>query len=52
MKTQTRWTVAQQPGGILTWTSPTGRDFVTEPATVLPTGPPSTASDLPDDPPF
>jgi hypothetical protein len=43
LKTQTRWTVAQQPGGILTWTSPTGRDFTTEPATVLPTGPPPTA---------
>ncbi|MBG6059611.1 hypothetical protein IWX89_003074 [Cryobacterium sp. MP_M3] len=62
MKTQTRWTVTQKPGGILTWTSPTGREFTTEPATilptVLPTGPPTagpptaTAPDLPDDPPF
>ncbi|TFC06789.1 HNH endonuclease signature motif containing protein [Cryobacterium mannosilyticum] len=67
LKTQTRWSVAQQPGGILTWTSPTGREFITEPATilptVLPTGPPkagpppvgpptAAASDLPDDPPF
>ncbi|TFD22697.1 HNH endonuclease signature motif containing protein [Cryobacterium sp. TMT2-23] len=50
LKTQTRWTVTQQPGGILTWTSPTGRDFVTEPATVLPTGPPT--ADPPDDAPF
>jgi hypothetical protein len=50
LKTQTRWTVAQQPGGILTWTSPTGRDFTTEPATVLPTGPPP-AADY-DDAPF
>ncbi|MBG6059731.1 hypothetical protein RCH16_003132 [Cryobacterium sp. MP_M5] len=53
LKTQTRWTVAQHPGGILTWTSPTGRDFTTEPATILPTGPPrAAAADLPDDPPF
>ncbi|MEC5177904.1 hypothetical protein RCH16_002930 [Cryobacterium sp. MP_M5] len=52
LKTQTRWTVTQKPGGILTWTSPTGRDFITEPATILPTGPPSSASDVPDDPPF
>jgi len=61
LKTQTRWTVARQPGGVLTWTSPTGREFVTEPATVLPTvlptGPPITpakgaVADLPDDPPF
>ena len=41
LKSETRWTVAQSPGGILTWTSPTGRDFVTEPANLLPTGPPA-----------
>jgi hypothetical protein len=66
LKTQARWTAAQKPGGILTWTSPTGRNFVTEPATVLPTvlptgpphGPPNgTATESPptepgDDPPF
>jgi len=63
LKTQTRWTVSQQPGGILTWTSPTGRDFTTEPATLLPVGPPpgppterTTESPAPvgrgDDPPF
>ncbi|MBC7441150.1 MAG: DUF222 domain-containing protein [Ramlibacter sp.] len=40
LKSETRWRVVQTPGGILTWTSPTGRDFVTQPATVLPTGPP------------
>ena len=55
LKTQTRWAVSQQPGGILTWTSPTGRDFTTEPATLLPTGTPRgrpTPSDSGDDPPF
>lgn len=40
LKSETRWSVTQSPGGILTWTSPTGRDFVTEPANLLPTGPP------------
>jgi len=50
LKTQTRWTAAQKPGGILTWTSPTGHEFITEPATALPTGPPT--ADPSDDPPF
>ncbi|TFD40527.1 HNH endonuclease [Cryobacterium sp. TMT2-10] len=53
LKSETRWQVAQTPGGILTWTSPTGRDFVTAPARVLPTGPPGTAPPLlPEDAPF
>ncbi|MDG9415039.1 HNH endonuclease, partial [Streptococcus pneumoniae] len=27
----TRWTVNQQPGGVLQWTSPTGRTYIDEP---------------------
>ena len=53
LTTRTWWTLAPQPGGILTWTSPTGRDFITEPGTVLPTGPlAGPNANLPDDPPF
>jgi len=47
LKSETRWSVAQTPGGILAWTSPTGREFITEPANLLPTGPPAE-----DPPPF
>ncbi|MEC5152667.1 hypothetical protein RCH23_000027 [Cryobacterium sp. CAN_C3] len=37
LKTETGWTVEQEPGGILTWHSPTGRPFVTQPATPIAT---------------
>jgi len=33
LKHQTRWTVAQSPGGVLKWTSPNGRAYATEPET-------------------
>ncbi|TFC84043.1 HNH endonuclease [Cryobacterium sinapicolor] len=61
LKSETGWTVKQEPGGILTWHSPTGRPFVTEPATpIAPPGDPSAPSrtarparpPLPDDAPF
>jgi hypothetical protein len=57
LKTETSWTVKQQPGGILAWTSPTGRGFVTEPATRIapPVGtrpPMPTRPPLPDKAPF
>ncbi|TFC36113.1 HNH endonuclease [Cryobacterium sp. TMT2-14] len=65
LKTETGWTVKQEPGGILTWHSPTGRPFVTEPATPIATpgapagasragaGPPRPARPpLPDEAPF
>ncbi|MDQ1084662.1 MULTISPECIES: HNH endonuclease signature motif containing protein [Microbacterium] len=42
----TRWQVKQLPGGVLEWTSPTGRTYTDEP---LPYSP--TARFLPDDPP-
>ncbi|WP_295826624.1 HNH endonuclease signature motif containing protein [uncultured Microbacterium sp.] len=42
----TRWTVKQLPGGILQWTSPTGRTYTDEP---LPYSP--AVRFLPDDPP-
>ncbi|TFD30299.1 HNH endonuclease [Cryobacterium cryoconiti] len=59
LKSETGWTVKQEPGGILTWHSPTGREFVTEPST--PIAPPGSAAPrtsrpdrppLPDDAPF
>jgi hypothetical protein len=31
LKHQTRWAVSQHPGGRLTWTSPTGRTYITSP---------------------
>ena len=68
LKSETGWTVKQEPGGILTWHSPTGRPFVTEPATPIATpiaipgaspsagpaaGPPRPARPpLPDEAPF
>ncbi|WP_082484783.1 HNH endonuclease [Microbacterium sp. Leaf151] len=42
----TRWTVKQLPGGVLEWTSPTGRTYTDEP---LPYSP--AVRFLPDDPP-
>ncbi|MGN7969603.1 DUF222 domain-containing protein [Microbacterium sp. 22296] len=42
----TRWTVKQHPGGVLHWTSPTGRTYTDEP---LPYSP--AIRFLPDDPP-
>jgi hypothetical protein len=35
MKTETRWTVRQLPGGRLEWSSPSGRIHVDEPARVI-----------------
>jgi hypothetical protein len=65
LKSETGWTVEQQPGGILTWHSPTGREFVTQPATQIatPGAPPGAAPTatrakrparppLPDEAPF
>ncbi|TFC59556.1 HNH endonuclease [Cryobacterium sp. TMT2-15-1] len=61
LKTETGWTVKQEPGGILTWNSPSGREFVTEPATrIAPPGAPPTTPrtsrparpPLPDEAPF
>ena len=45
-KHHTRWSVRQHPGGVLTWTSPTGRTYTDEP---LPYSP--AIHFLPDDPP-
>ena len=66
LKHQTLWSVVQEPGGVLLWTSPAGTTHRTHPDTTL--GPPATrpllpaistappqrprASDLPEDPPF
>jgi hypothetical protein len=64
LKHQTLWTVVQEPGGVLRWTSPAGETHRTYPETTL--GPPPTvairpeppaaparptAGDLPEDPP-
>lgn len=40
LKTETAWDVKQDPGGILTWTSPSGNEYVTEPVTLITTEPP------------
>ncbi|MEZ3158348.1 DUF222 domain-containing protein [Microbacterium sp. BWR-S6Y] len=45
-KHHTRWAVRQHPGGVLAWTSPTGRTYTDEP---LPYSP--AIRFLPDDPP-
>ncbi|SFN85607.1 HNH endonuclease signature motif containing protein, partial [Mycetocola miduiensis] len=36
MKHQTTWTAKQLPGGVIRWTSPDGRSYVTEPDVALP----------------
>ncbi|SFN98964.1 HNH endonuclease signature motif containing protein, partial [Mycetocola miduiensis] len=36
MKHQTTWTAKQLPGGVIRWTSPDGRSYVTEPEVALP----------------
>ena len=35
LKTDTRWTYAHLPDGTIQWTSPTGRTFISEPATII-----------------
>ena len=35
LKSETGWTAKQLPGGIIEWTSPTGRHFLTEPAVAI-----------------
>ena len=35
LKTDTRWTCAHLPDGTIQWTSPTGRTFISEPATII-----------------
>ncbi len=62
LKSETGWTAKQRPGGIIEWTSPTGRLFCTEPAVdirpspprrvpAVPPPPPPAASPEPDEPP-
>jgi hypothetical protein len=40
LKHNTPWTVTHTGGGILTWTSPAGRTYTTEPETTLEPPPP------------
>lgn len=40
LKSETGWTAKQLPGGIIEWTSPTGRRFHTEPAVDIRPSPP------------
>ncbi|WP_166790889.1 HNH endonuclease signature motif containing protein [Cryobacterium mannosilyticum] len=40
LKSETGWTAKQLPGGIIEWTSPTGRHFRTEPAVDIRPSPP------------
>ncbi|WP_104099375.1 HNH endonuclease signature motif containing protein [Cryobacterium sp. M96] len=35
LKSETRWTYMHLPDGTLKWTSPTGRTFISEPATII-----------------
>ena len=35
LKTETRWRYAHLPDGTIQWTSPSGRTFISEPATIL-----------------
>jgi hypothetical protein len=35
LKSETRWTYVHLPDGTLKWTSPTGRTFLSEPATII-----------------
>ncbi|TFC98778.1 HNH endonuclease [Cryobacterium sinapicolor] len=35
LKSETRWTYVHLPDGTLKWTSPTGRTFISEPATMI-----------------
>ncbi|WP_166789756.1 HNH endonuclease signature motif containing protein [Cryobacterium fucosi] len=41
LKSETGWTAKQLPGGVIEWTSPTGRPFRTEPAVDIRPSPPS-----------
>ncbi|WP_166788631.1 HNH endonuclease signature motif containing protein [Cryobacterium sp. HLT2-28] len=40
LKSETGWTAKQLPGGVIEWTSPTGRHFRTEPAVDIRPSPP------------
>ena len=59
LKSETGWRVTHLGDGTLEWTSPTGRTFVSEPATVIrsatpapaPPGPVSAAEPVPEEPP-
>ncbi|HSP75869.1 MAG TPA: hypothetical protein VLO31_06615, partial [Cryobacterium sp.] len=35
LKSETRWSYVHLPDGTLKWTSPTGRTFLSEPATII-----------------
>jgi hypothetical protein len=51
LKHNTTWQVKQEGAGILEWTSPGNRTYVTEPAVLFPPGPPPTAdNDIDIDP--
>jgi hypothetical protein len=51
LKHNTTWQVKQKGAGILEWTSPGNRTYVTEPAVLFPPGPPPTAdNDIDIDP--
>ena len=47
LKSETGWTAKQLPGGIIEWTSPTGRHFLTEPAVAIRRSPSSSPSHSP-----
>ena len=57
LKSETRWSYVHLPDGTLKWTSPTGRTFLSEPATIIrapgraPTSMPETRPPDPDEPP-
>jgi len=47
LKTETGWTITHLDDGYLHWTSPTGRTFTTEPATIIHTNPTVTDTTTP-----
>lgn len=52
LKTLSRWSAEQLGDGRLRWTSPTGRDYVTDPPPAHPPDLPPEVTDPSDDPPF
>jgi len=48
LKSESGWTVKHLDNGHLHWTSPTGRTFTTEPATLIHTTPPPAGASTPD----
>lgn len=46
------WVVHQLPGGVMEWTSPTGRRYLVEPERSTPAFAPTPAGEPPGDPPF